>query len=158
MQQIEYIKRDDYVIMQHTIGYAETYEQHMSRLVEGIPHNPRVMVNHIANFLLEYVEFKDQKYQDKIEQVIESVRNNREGHKRKALNILIKQNADRDSDFPGSTEMDHHPPLFELHMGSQQITLPTYGNPMMTALYSLLFLSFAHFQQLEIDQSISSGQ
>lgn len=158
MQQIESIQRDDYVAMQSAIGYPETYEKHMARLVDGVPHNPRIMVTHIANFITQYIEFQDPKYAAKIEQVIESVRNNREAHKQKAFEILMQQNAERDPTIPVSTEIDFHPPLFELTLGTQQITLPTFGNPMMTALYSLLFLSFAHFQNTEIDQSVSSGQ
>lgn len=142
--------------MQATIGYPETYEQHMTRLVEGIPHDPRVMVAQIAKFINEYSEFQDAKYAEKLQSLVDHVERNRESHKRKAFEILLEQNRGNPKPTPGHATIEPHPPLFELKFeGSpNQIVLPTYGNPMMTALYGMLFQMFAFFQQDLADEEM----
>lgn len=147
--QISCMTRDDYVRLQTIIGYPETFDQHMTRLIEGIPNDPRVMVTQMACFLAKYIEFKDPKYIEKLETVTEYVENNRETHKMKALEILIDQNKDMDHSSY-KFENDHHSPLFEVMLGDTKLTLPTFGNPMMTAFYSFCFMSFAMFQQTEL--------
>ncbi len=149
MFQISCIGPDDYAHMQSEIGYTETYSQHMKRLTDGIPHDTRVMVMHIAQFITQYVEFQDPKYVDKMRDVIKLMHSNREVYKRRAFEILVQQNSKRDPDIPVAEELDSHPPIFELDMSGKKISIPTYCNPMMTALYSFLFMCFAFFQQTE---------
>lgn len=146
MFQISCIGPDDYAHMQSEIGYLETYEQHMKQLVSGIPHDTRVMVQQIAQFITEYVEFQDPKYIQKIHDVAQIMQANRIVYKKKAFDILVQQNAGKDPELSTSCP---HPPIFEMDMGGQKIVLPTYCNPMLTALYSLLFMCFVHFQQSE---------
>ncbi len=149
MLQIESITRENYVQMKEIIGYPETYDEHMTTSIEGIPHDSRLMVTHIANFLNQYVEFQQSKYIDKIQDLIESIEKDREVYKRKAFEILVQQNANVER--PTKYERHSHPPLFELQTGDDdhKIVLPTYGNPMMTSLYATLFQCFCFFNQTE---------
>ena len=155
MFQVGCIERDDYARLQELVGYPESYEEHMGALTCGIPHDSRVMVDHIERFLSEYVEFQDEKYSDKIEEMIERLHRNKEQHKRNALERLMKENEENGADDRQSlaSSSQRHPPLFEIELAAGKlITLPTYGNPMMTALYSLLFVCFVLFSaEIEIE-------
>ena len=130
-------------------------------------------------FWCKYVEFQDPKYVAKIRENLHRIESDRELYKRKAFEILVQlknaqsneENADFEAELIDGETSDavteaarnmigFHPPLFELDLGAggQKLVLPTYGNPMMTSLYSLLFMSFQHFQMEDIDMSIPSGQ
>lgn len=159
MFQVSCITPEDYAHMQKEIGYKESYAQHMKQLVQGIPNDSRVMVQCIAQFLAEYVEFQDAKYCEKIEELVEVIHANREVYKRRAFEILCAQcakqkeeNAENVENVENAENVENgenvgHPALFELDLGGKKIVLPTYCNPMMTALYSRLFVCFLHFQK-----------
>lgn len=150
MYQASCITRDDYKLMQEKIGYPETFEQHQKRLLEGIPNDVSKMVQQIQKFIDQYVIFKEPKYANRIELLIEKLRNDPARHKEAAFQALLSQFKDRDPEAAIPDELPAHPPVFDITIGGMQISLPTYGNPMMTALYSLLFVCFERFQAEEI--------
>ena len=162
MFQVSCITREDYERMQQAIvGYTqETYEQHMTRLTQGIPHDVNVMLRHMRSFLQKYVAFQEPRYADMIEKMGEKMRSDRNAFKMQALEIL-KEGAQANEANEGQVqaeELSQHPPLFETYVGPSHFVLPTYCNPLMTCFYSLLFVCFAGFQAQDIDQSVSSGQ
>lgn len=122
----------------------------MKRLVQGIPHDASRIVRHISQFLEKYVEFAKPGYAQMIEKLIELILSDPEKHKQAALDALNAQFLTRDPDALIPEELPGHPPLFETTVGGQNFVLPTYGNPLMTALYSLLFVCFSQFQKFEI--------
>jgi hypothetical protein len=160
MFQVSCITREDYGRMQALIpGYTEeSYDQHTARLVQGIPNDISVMVGHIRDFLEKYVEFQEPRYADKIEEMGERMRSDKEKFKMQALEILKEGSSVTGDDGRKPEELGHHPPLFETFVGPAHFVLPTYCNPLMTCFYSLLFVCYAGFQQQDIDQSIPSGQ
>lgn len=158
MFQVSSITREDYERMQESVGYSESYEQHMARLTHGIPNDASRIVRHIELFLIEYPEFQDEKYPRTIEKLMEGLKNDPETHKLKALQTLMKQIEDRDPDARVEEEMSAHPALFETEIANRKFILPTYGNPMMTALYSLLFVCFARFLFAEADIERAAGE
>ena len=171
MFQVSCITREDYSRMQeHIPGYIdESYDQHTSRLVKGIPNDITVMIGHIRSFLEKYVEFQEPRYPDKVEQMVERMRSNKEQFKMQALQTL-KEQAESEiaaadaAELEGrpaprkAEDLDEHPPLFETYVGPAHFVLPTYCNPLMTCFYSVVFVCYAGFQQQDIDQSIPSGQ
>lgn len=158
MFQVSSITKEDYGRMQEQIGYPETYDQHMRRLTQGIPNDASQMVRHIMRFLTDYPEFQDEKYVKTITKLIDGLRADPETHKLKALDALLKQLADRDPDARVPEDLSAHPPLFETEIGNRKFVLPTYGNPMMTALYSLLFVCFARFAFAEVETAAPAGE
>lgn len=177
MFKVTCIKPEDYERMQEIIGYKQSYEAYMATIVNGVPHEPWIMIQHIGMFLREYIEFQDPKYVAKIQEHLRIVERDRELYKRKAFEILVKMNrnnvvnddaesdeAEAEEDDNGEPETDDvlgfHPPLFELDTGANgaKIILPTYGNPMMTSLYSILFTSFQHFQMQDMELALPLGQ
>lgn len=174
MFKVDCIKPADYELMQQVIGYKQSYEAYMATVVQGIPCDTWVMIQQIARFIVQYVEFQEPKYVAKIRENLHKIEGDRELYKRKAFEILVKLNAEdaAQDDLEGELDASEavseaarnmigfHPPLFELDLGvgGQKLVLPTYGNPMMTSLYSLLFMSFQHFQMEDMDMSIPSGQ
>jgi hypothetical protein len=161
MLQVECIGRSEYEHMQAVIGYPESYEEHMLSLVEGVPNDPRTFVDKIVSFLRQYPEFEAPRYADYIGRLIENVEANKESHKRKAFETLIALNKDAPKALPSSslTRTPPHPPLFEIKLlgAGDPIVLPTYGNPMMTALYALLFRLFGLFQTTEVAEEHESS-
>ena len=160
MFQVSCITREDYDRMQQVVpGYInETYNEHMARLTQGIPNDVNVMVGHIRTFLAKYVEFQDPRYADGMEKMGENLRKDKELFKMKALKILKEGYLEQESGARKAEELDQHPPLFETYIGPAHFIIPTYCNPMMTCLYSLLFSLFGLFQAQDIDQSTPSGQ
>jgi hypothetical protein len=159
MFQVSCITREDYERMQQVIpGYIdESYEEHMSRLTQGIPHEVSVMVKQIRAFLEKYVEFQDSRYAEAIEQMGEKIRSDKEKYKLRALELLKEGAVEGEGGRRGES-LSQHPPLFETFVGPAHFVLPTYGNPLMTCFYSLLFPLFSIFQSQDVDQSIPSGQ
>jgi hypothetical protein len=151
MHQATCITRDDYKVLQEKIGYPETFEEHQKRLLQGVPTNTSKMVEQIKRFIDQYVVFKESRYADRIELLIETIKKDPVKHKQAAFHALLSQFKDRDPEAEIPEDLPAHPPLFEMNLGNIPIVLPTYGNPMMTALYSLLFVCFQHF--LAEDQS-----
>jgi len=154
MFQVSCITREDYERMQQAVpGYInESYDQHMARLTQGIPHDVNVMIGHIRTFLQKYVEFQDPRYADGMEKMGENLRKDKELFKMKALEILKEgQQTEEETGAKRAEELSHHPPLFETYVGPAHFVLPTYCNPLMTCFYSLLFSLFALFQAQDID-------
>lgn len=159
MFQVSCITREDYTHIQQAIpGFtSETYEEHMARVTQGIPHDVGVMIGHIRSFLAKYVEFQDSRYPETIEKMSEMMRADRERFKMEALQHLKDGSVNGEDGRPPES-LSQHPPLFETYIGPAHFVLPTYCNPLMTCFYTLLFVCYAGFQQQEIDQSIPSGQ
>lgn len=139
---------DNYRRIQEEIGFPETYEQHMSRLTHGIPNDASRMVRQIVVFINKYPVFKEPVYPMMIGMLLEKVRRDPGVYIAAAFQALVDANAGRDPDEIASEDLPSHPPLFETQVGTETITLPTFGNPMMTALYSLLFVCFAQIAKL----------
>lgn len=159
MFQVRCITREDYTRIQDAIPEftSETYEEHMARVTQGIPHDVSVMVAHIEAFLSKYVEFQDERYPDMIEKMTEKMRADRERFKMEALEHL-KSTCTTEGGSGTAESLLQHPPLFETYVGPAHFVLPTYCNPLMTCLYGLLFVCYAGFQQQDMDQSLPSGQ
>ena len=149
MYQVGCLTRENYAYMQTQVGYPETFEEHTKRLFQGIPDDTSRMVQQIKRFITEYVAFQDPKYCDRIAFLIERLRADPRRHQEAAMQALMAQFKDRDPEARVPEDLPAHPPLFETTIGAQQFVLPTYGNPMMTALYSLLFVCFERFQAEE---------
>jgi hypothetical protein len=158
MFQISCITREDYERMQQSVGYTENYLQHMKRLTHGIPNDASRMVRHIMRFLTDYPEFQEEKYSHTITRMIDGLKSNPEAHKLRALEALMKHISEREPGERSSEEITAHPPLFETMIGTKKFVLPTYGNPMMTALYSLLFVCFAKFAYAEMEAENPAGE
>jgi hypothetical protein len=92
--------------------------------------------------------FKEPVYPAMIDMLLDKVRRDPGIYIRAAFEALIAANAERDPDEIASEDLPSHPPLFETQIGNETITLPTFGNPMMTALYSLLFVCFSQIAKL----------
>lgn len=150
MFQVACIRADDYKVMQSQIGYTESYEEHIALLTDGIPHNVRTMVEHIDGFLNTYPLFRDPVYVEYFKQLNENLQRDPETHKRRALQILIENNADKPEGPPPPPAQ--HPPLFEKTIQGQSFVLPTFCNPIMTSLYSILFTVFEKQQELIADE------
>jgi hypothetical protein len=153
LYQVSCITKENYIVLQEEIGYPESYEDHIKRLVQGIPSDASRMVRQLSLFLDRYIEFKDPKYPEMIEKLIEMIRSDPERHKQAALDALKHQFATRDPDARIAEELPSHPPLFQTQVGAQSFVLPTYGNPLFTALYSLLFVCFSRFANIEVKAS-----
>lgn len=158
MFQVSCITREDYGRMQAAIpGYAgESYDEHMSRLVQGIPNDVSIMIGHICTFLETHVEFQSPRYLNKIEEMGAMMRSDVEKFKMQAFEILLKQSATQNNETQPRVEahpprMEAHPPLFEVSVGPAHFVLPTYCNPLMTCFYSLIFVCFAGFQRETVD-------
>ena len=95
-----------------------------------------------------YPVFKEPVYPMMIRTMLERVRRDPSVYIGAAFQALIDANANRDPDEIASEDLQAHPPLFETQIGTETITLPTFGNPMMTGLYSLLFVCFAQIAKL----------
>jgi hypothetical protein len=124
----------------------------MNHLVEGIPHDVKKMVNQIKQFLKTFVEFQNNDYVDFFEKHIQRLRNNKDQYKIKALEVLKSQsdnNANTDPANGKTRQPQPHPPIFEVKIGNQEFVCPTYGNPMMTAFYSVMFVCFSMKLQAE---------
>lgn len=157
MYQATCITRDDYKMMQEKIGYPESFEEHQKHLLQGIPNDVSKMVNQIQKFLDQYIVFKDPKYAERIELLIEKLKSDPARHKEAAFQALLAQFKDRDPAASIPDEAPAHPPIFDITIGGMKIVLPTYGNPMMTALYSLLFVCFERFQAEEASFAASGS-
>jgi hypothetical protein len=95
-----------------------------------------------------YPVFKEKVYPMMIGMMLERVRRDPSVYIDAAFRALIDANANRDPDDVASEDLPSHPPLFETQIGTETITLPTFGNPIMTGLYSLLFVCFAQITKL----------
>lgn len=117
-------------------AYEGDWTTYLQTLASGIPSDPRRTIAQIDNFLQQHALFRDEAFADAIDEVWDRVSRDPEAFKARSLEILRRTSGD-------PALRDAHPPLFQRTVGTWNVVLPTYGNPLLTVCYSLLFSAYA---------------
>lgn len=134
------ITREMYVVMQNELAFKSSFEEHSQNMVDGIPDDVSRVVHHIASFLKKFPVFKSPIYVSLLTPLIEAMVADSGKQVQLAHEILKSTIQEREAaPNPGLT---HHCPVFEANVRGTHVVLPTFGNPLMTSLYSVMFACF----------------
>lgn len=141
------IQPQDYAMLQQTLHYPETYEEHIESLRSTMK-TPQETIDNIKKFLTKYVEFQDDQYLAILQFVNRRIQSNPEHLKQEAYKILQQEAANNPPPPPLEDNEDEAssfadiPEILELQMGNSTIALETYSDPLMTNLYGILMIAF----------------
>ena len=138
--QMESIGPEEYAFLKQTLGYPETYEEHMESLKKSLkPENETK--KYINDFLETYCEFKHQAYILIWGYINDTIMKNPQHVKEMAKNALLQCNDLKDNeDTPVSSSSIPDTIQMPLPNGIE-IELPTYNDPLMVCMYSVCFMA-----------------
>ena len=135
------IEPEDYSRMQDHLGYSESYEQHISSLTEGVPHQETTLAQ-IIDFLSTYREFIDPEYVTVLKQLNQRIQMNKELCKMQAYQIL-QQQSEQLQDTQDNLEKGFTQSKVEALIGGKIMSFDTHKNPLLVSLFSLLLVWFS---------------
>ena len=134
---VDSISPEDWPIMQEELGYKETYEEHRESLVENVP-EAQITKRQIQAFLNKYEEFTKTKYVDLLERLNYKLSVSRDSMKENAFEI-IKRNSNGFQEKTKAMETE----TFSVKIMNTQFDFPTFNNPLMVSLYSIVVTWFS---------------
>jgi len=134
---VESITPEDWPIMQEELGYIETYEEHRESLIENVP-EPSETRQQIQAFLNRYQEFSNPKYIELMKMVNKRLSASRDHVKANAFEILKRNNEGLQKKTEAMSS-----DTFSVRIQNKQMDFPTFHNPLIVSLYSILITWFS---------------
>lgn len=148
--QIQSIGPEEYKFIQDTIGYPESYEEHIQSLKDGI--NPsETTKEHIKEFVTKYPEFQHPQYVSVLDYIINILLTDQNKAKQAGMQALLQiqqqiqeQNADSETSSDISASSSDIPDVIPFQVGNGDvIELPSHQDPLLVSLYSVCMMAFS---------------
>ncbi len=134
---IESITPENYSILKQEFYYPESYEDHIQSLLETVP-SADTTKHQIQQFLNKYIEFYDETYCYILKSMNEKLVNNAQQLQINAFEIMKNNNEGFQT-----RKQQHENDFFSCKIQNTTFTIPTFNNPLLTSLYSLLLTWFS---------------
>lgn len=141
--QMDSIGPEEYTFIQKTIGYPETYSEHMQSLKDALRPKEET-IQHIKEFITKYPEFRKEQYLAILDYINQIIETDPVKAKQAGMEALLKaqEELDSDSESTMTSSQADIPEFIEFPIGNQNIKLPSYQDPLLISLYSVCMVAF----------------